>query len=135
MENTFLLVKPDGVKRRLVGEIIGRMEDKGFNLIAAKVLLITRRLAAEHYIEHLGKPFYEELLSFITSGPVVAMVWQGPEVIQLTRKILGHKDPLQAEPGTIRGDFAHSTTENLAHAADGPRAAAREIALYFGEQQ
>ena len=134
MEQTFLMIKPDGVKRRLVGEIIRRMEQKGLILEAARVLVIPRQLAEEHYIEHWGKPFFEELVSFICSGPVVAMVWKGDDAIELTRRMLGHRDPLQAMPGTIRGDFATVKTENLAHAADSPEAAAREIGLFFNGQ-
>lgn len=134
MERTFLMIKPDGVRRRLVGEVIRRMEQKGFSLEAARMLVIPRKLAEEHYIEHWGKPFYEELVNFICSGPVVAMVWKGHDAIELTRRMLGHKDPLQALPGTIRGDYACLKTENLVHAADSPEAAAREIALFFDGQ-
>jgi nucleoside-diphosphate kinase len=130
-ERTFLMVKPDGVKRKLVGEIIGRMEAKGFILAAARVLVLSPTLAEEHYREHRGRPYYRELVEFITSGPVVAMVWEGPGVVELTRRLLGHREPLQALPGTIRGDYAGQTTQNLAHAADSPETAAREIALFF----
>ena len=133
MERTFLMVKPDGVRRKLVGEIIRRMEQKGFTLEAARVLVISRKLAEEHYIEHWGKPFFEELVNFICSGPVVAMVWKGYDAIALTRRMVGHRDPHQALPGTIRGDYAALRTENLVHAADSPEAAAREIALFFNE--
>ena len=131
METTFLMVKPDGMRRKLVGEIIKRMEAKDFTLVAAKLMTISSAMAAEHYREHLGKPFYEELIQFICSGPVLAMVWEGRDVIALTRLLLGHRDPLQASQGTIRGDFANYKTENIAHAADSPEAAAREIALFF----
>jgi nucleoside-diphosphate kinase len=135
MERTFLMVKPDGVRRKLVGEVIRRMEQKGFSLEAARMLVIPRKLAEEHYIEHWGKPFFQELVNFICSGPVVAMVWKGHDAIALTRRMLGHRDPQQALPGTIRGDYAYLKTENLVHAADSPDAAAREIALFFNGQE
>lgn len=133
MEKTFLMVKPDGVKRKLLGKIIGRMEAKGFTLAAIRTLVISPALAAEHYKEHRGQPYYEELITFICSGTVVAMIWNGDDIIALTRQMLGHRNPLQALPGTIRGDYAYCCTENLAHAADSPQAAAREIDLFFGE--
>lgn len=132
MERTFVMIKPDGVKRKLVGEIIQRLENKGLLLEQARMLTIPVAMAEEHYKEHNTKSFYARLVSFICSGPVIAMVWQGPDVIALTRTMVGNREPLQAAPGTIRGDFAFTSTENLVHAADSPEAAEREIKLFFG---
>ena len=125
------MIKPDGVKRKLVGEVIRRLERRGFSLVAARMLVISPELAQAHYQEHLGKPFFEELIKFICSGPVMAMIWEGHNVIALARLLLGNRDPLLATPGTIRGDYAYYKTENIAHAADSAAAAAREIRLFF----
>jgi nucleoside-diphosphate kinase len=134
-ERTFLMIKPDGVQRGLTGEIISRFERKGFKLIAAKFLVPSRELAEKHYAEHVGKSFFEVLISFITSGPVLAMVWEGDNIIALSRKMNGKTDVTQAEPGTIRGDFASHTNLNLIHGSDSPESAAREIANFFAEEE
>lgn len=132
MERTFVMIKPDGMQRKLTGEIIQRLERKGLSILMAKVLHISPELAQEHYVEHREKPFFAELITYITSGPVLAMIWSGEDAIALTRLLVGHRNPLQAMPGTIRGDFAHTTTENLVHASDSATAAEREIQLFFG---
>ncbi|CAH0118750.1 MULTISPECIES: nucleoside-diphosphate kinase [unclassified Paenibacillus] len=131
MERTFLMVKPDGVQRGLIGEIVGRFEKKGFKLAAAKMIVVSREQAVRHYAEHQGKPFFEELVSFITSGPVFAMVWEADQVIALSRTMIGKTNSLEAQPGTIRGDFAVHTNFNLIHGSDSPESAAREIANFF----
>ncbi len=133
MEKTFVMVKPDGVQRGLVGEIIKRLELKGFKILGLKMMLIDKELARKHYAEHEGKPFFEELLSFITSGPVVAMVWEGENVIASVRSLMGDTDPAEAAPGTIRGDLGASISKNIIHGSDGPEAAQREIDLFFRE--
>lgn len=135
MERTFMMVKPDGVQRGLIGEIISRMERRGFRLIAAKMMLISRELAERHYAEHVGKPFFNELVSFITSGPVMAMVWEGDNVIALSRQMIGKTNALEAAPGTIRGDFAVHTGRNLVHGSDSPESAEREIANFFTQEE
>ncbi len=132
IEHTFIMVKPDGVARALVGEIISRFEGKGLTLEKIRALTIDEALARRHYAEHLEKPFFPELLAFITSGPVVAMEWSGDSAISVTRALMGATDPAQAEPGTIRGDFGLLVTENLVHGSDGPEAATRELEIYFG---
>jgi nucleoside-diphosphate kinase len=131
MERTFLMVKPDGVQRGLIGEIVKRFEDKGFQLIASKLVVIEKAQAEFHYAEHAGKPFYEGLISFITSGPVFAMVWQGDQVISLSRLLVGKTNVADAAPGTIRGDFALHTNMNLIHGSDSPESAEREVANFF----
>lgn len=133
MERTFIMVKPDGVNQRLVGEVVGRFERRGFTLRGLKALRIDRALAERHYAEHVGKPFFESLVSFITSGPVVAMVWEGRDAIGVARAMLGVTDAAQAAPGTIRGDFSLSKERNIVHGSDGPESAAREIALFFSD--
>lgn len=133
MERTFIMVKPDGVQRGLIGEVLGRFERKGFKLVAAKFMTVPRNLAEQHYAEHKEKPFFGSLISFITSGPVMAMVWEGPNVIATARKMMGATNPANAEPGTIRGDLAVQTSNNIVHGSDGPESAAREIGLWFGE--
>ncbi|NLA05158.1 MAG: nucleoside-diphosphate kinase [Firmicutes bacterium] len=125
------MVKPDGVQRNLVGEIIGRLEKKGLQPVAIKMMQIKPGLAARHYGEHEGKPFYESLLNFITSGPVVAMVWEGDNAVAAARKLIGATDPQEADPGTIRGDLALFTGNNLVHGSDSPESARREIQLFF----
>ncbi len=132
MEQTFVMVKPDGVQRKLVGEIISRLERKGFILRAAKMMQIDAELAGRHYAEHQGKPFFPGLVEFISSGPVVAMVWEGENAVAAVRKLMGATDPLEAAPGTIRGDLAAVMSENLIHGSDSPEAAQREIGLFFG---
>lgn len=127
------MIKPDGVTRRLVGEIIRRFEDKGFGLIALRMVTATQQLAESHYEVHRGKPFFEGVVRFITSGPVVAMVWAGDDVINLARKMMGATKPTDSVPGTIRGDFANSIEQNLIHGSDSPETAAAEIALWFPE--
>ena len=135
MEQTFIMVKPDGVRLRLVGEVIARFERRGFVLRALKTLRIDRALAECHYAEHVGKPFFEPLVAFITSGPVVAMVWEGRDAIVVARAMLGLTDAAQAAPGTIRGDFSLSKEQNIVHGSDGPDSAAREIGLFFVEDE
>jgi nucleoside-diphosphate kinase len=131
MEQTFLMIKPDGVQRGLIGEIVGRFERKGLQLTAAKFMTVSRELAERHYAEHQGKSFYEPLLAFITSGPVFAMVWSGDNVVALTRAMIGKTDAIDAAPGTIRSDFAVHTNYNLIHGSDSPASAQREIANFF----
>ena len=135
MERTFVAIKPDGVQRGLVGEILGRFEDKGFKLIALKQLIPNRTLAEKHYGVHRERPFFNGLVEFITSGPVVAMVWEGDGVILSARKLIGATKPLEAEPGTIRGDLATNIGRNVIHGSDGPETAAFEIGLWFKESE
>ncbi len=135
MEKTFLMVKPDGVQRGLIGEIVKRFEQKGFQLIGSKLMVITKEQAELHYAEHKGKSFYNELVDFITSGPVFAMVWQGDQVIALSRTLMGKTNTLDAAPGTIRGDFALHTGMNLIHGSDSPESAEREINNFFKQQE
>lgn len=134
-ERTLLFVKPDGVKRGLVGEIIGRFERKGLRLVGLKMLTFTKELARKHYEEHVEKPFYPELEEFVLSGPVVAMVLEGQDVVTLTRSMIGKTKHTEAASGTIRGDFAFSTTENLIHGSDSPQRAEIEIANFFQEDE
>ena len=131
MERTLVLLKPDCVQRRLVGQVLTRFENKGLNVIALKMLQVTPALSKQHYAEHVQKPFYPNLESFITASPIVAMVVEGLEVIRVVRDMLGVTSGLKAAAGTIRGDFSSSRQMNLVHASDGPEASAREIALYF----
>lgn len=136
MERTFVMVKPDGVRRGLVGEIIRRFEAKGLRIAALKQLVPTRALAEEHYAVHRGKPFYEPVVEFITSGPVVAMVLEGPDgTIEMVRLMMGKTSPSEALPGTIRGDYANSTQQNLIHGSDAPDTATQEIALWFRPEE
>lgn len=131
MQQTLILLKPDAVQRRLVGEITGRFERKGLRLAGLKLLVAPRETAEKHYAVHKGKPFYESLLSFLTSGPTVAMVWEGREAVAACRNIMGLTDGVKAPPGTIRGDLALSVQNNLVHGSDSPENAALEIALWF----
>ena len=133
MERTLILVKPDAFARNLTGEIIGRFERKGLRLAALKLMTMTRGLAEQHYAEHDGKPFFEELVEFITSGPLVAMVLQGESAIEAARQVIGATNPLQASTGSIRGDFATAVGQNMVHGSDAPESAAREIGLFFPE--
>jgi nucleoside-diphosphate kinase len=135
VERTFVMVKPNGVARGLVGEVIGRFERRGFTMRALKMLQIDRALAERHYAEHVGKPFFESLAAFITSAPVVAMVWEGRDAIRVARAMMGVTDSADAAPGTIRGDFSLSKEENVVHGSDGPESAAREIALFFADDE
>ena len=131
MERTLVLIKPDGVQRNLIGTIIGRLESRGLQLTAAKFIQVTESLAREHYKVHQGKPFYEGLIRYITSAPVMAMVWEGPEAIRAVRQTMGATNPLQAEPGSIRHDYAIMMSRNLTHASDSPESAESEISLWF----
>ena len=131
MEKTFLMVKPDGVQRNLVGEIVQRFEKKGYKLAGAKLMQITDELAAEHYGEHKERPFFGELVEFITSGPVFAMVWEGENVIATARNMMGATNPSDAQPSTIRGDYAVTVGKNIIHGSDSPESAEREIGLFF----
>jgi len=135
MERTFLMIKPDGVQRGLIGELVSRFEKKGLKLVAGKFMSISEELAERHYGEHKGKPFYEKLVQFITSGPVFAMVWEGDNVIELTRAMIGKTNAVEAAPGTIRSDYAVHTNYNLIHGSDCSDNAAREIALFFSEHE
>jgi len=135
MEKTFLMIKPDGVQRGLIGEIVKRFEQKGFQLVASKLMIINRELAELHYAEHKGKDFFELLVKFITSGPVFAMVWEGDQVIALSRTMIGKTNSLEAVPGTIRGDFAVHTRLNLIHGSDSPESAEREIGNFFKPEE
>ena len=134
-ERTFIAIKPDGVQRGLVSSILGRFEQKGFKLIALKFLTPSNELAQKHYGVHKEKPFFTGLVEFITSGPVVAMVWEGDGVIGSARKLIGSTRPLEAEPGTIRGDFAVNIGRNVIHGSDGPETASFEIALWFDHSE
>ena len=134
-ERTFLAIKPDGVQRGLVGEILGRFERKGFKLIALKQLIPSRDLAEQHYGVHKERPFFEGLVDFITSGPVVAMVWEGDGVIASARKLIGSTKPLEADPGTIRGDLAINIGRNVIHGSDGTDTANFEIGLWFNSDE
>ena len=132
MEETLVLVKGDGVRRRLVGEIIRRIEAKSLDIDAMKLMDVGRDLAEEHYAEHRDKPFFEELVEFITSTPVVAMRIKGEGAIKVMRNLMGSTNPAEATPGTIRGDLALSLPDNLVHGSDSPESAARELGLFFG---
>lgn len=135
MERTFIMIKPDGVQRNLVGEVIKRFETKGFSLIGLKILSVSQELAQKHYDVHKERPFFGSLVEFITSSPVVAMVWEGDGVVASARKIIGSTNPLTAEPATIRGDFAVSIGRNLIHGSDAIETANREISLWFKEEE
>jgi nucleoside-diphosphate kinase len=132
MERTYIMIKPDGVRRGLTGEIIGRIERKGFAITALQKLVISKATAETHYGEHAGKPFFDGLVQFITSGPVVAMVVEGPGAIAEMRRLMGATRPWEAAPGTIRADFATTVDENIIHGSDSPESAAREIGIFFG---
>lgn len=132
MEQTLVLVKGDGVKRRLIGEIVRRLESKGLDIRAMKMMDVSRELAEEHYAEHREKPFFEELVDFITSTPVVAMTVEGEGAIGTVRNLMGATDPAKSAPGTIRGDLALSMPDNLVHGSDSPESAERELGLFFG---
>jgi nucleoside-diphosphate kinase len=135
MERTLIIVKPDGVQRGLVGEILARFERKGYRVVGLKITQMSRQLAETHYDVHKDKPFFGELVDYITSAPVVPAVIEGPEVISAVRKMVGKTRPYEAEPGSIRGDYGVAGLRNLIHASDAPDTAAREIALYFKESE
>ena len=135
VELTYAMVKPDGVQRGLTGRVVSRIEAKGFRIIGMKLMRISRETAERHYGEHRGKPFFEGLVEFITSGPVVAMVVEGENAIAEWRKMMGATDPADAAPGTIRGDYATTIDENVVHGSDAPATAEREIAIFFEAQE
>ena len=131
-DRTLVICKPDAVERRLVGEIVSRLERKGLRIVQMRMETISKETAGQHYGEHQGKPFYDDLVAFITRGPAVLMVVEGPEAYSVVRTLMGTTNPRQAAPGTIRGDLAIELTENLVHGSDSPESAAREIGLFFG---
>ena len=135
MERTFIAIKPDGVQRGLVGEVIKRFEAKGFTLVGLKMLQVSQELAEKHYDVHKERPFFKPLVEFITSSPVVAMVWEGEGVVTSARKLIGATNPLMAEPGTIRGDFGINIGRNLIHGSDAIETAQREVSLWFPEEE
>ena len=132
-ERTLVLIKPDGVRRGLAGEVLSRIERKGLRLVAMDLRVVGRDLAETHYAEHAGKPFYGSLVEFITSGPLVAMVVEGPRAIEAFRALAGATDPVKATPGTIRGDYALEVQDNIVHGSDSPDSAEREIKIFFPE--
>jgi nucleoside-diphosphate kinase len=132
VQQTLIIVKPDGVRRRLIGEVIGRIEAKGYDIKEMKLFQIDEALAKEHYAEHAEKPFFSDLVDFITSGPVVAMIVEGEDAVRGMRQIMGATNPLDAVPGSVRGDFATAITENIVHGSDSPESARREVDLFFG---
>lgn len=133
IEKTFLMVKPDGVERQVIGDIVDRFERRGFVMKGAKLMVIPTELAEKHYAEHAERPFFGELVEFITSGPVFAMVWEGENVIKLARTMMGATKPEESNPGTIRGDYATTVSHNIIHGSDSLASAEREIGLFFGE--
>jgi nucleoside-diphosphate kinase len=135
VERTFILVKPDGVQRGLIGEVIARLERRGLKLVGAKFMLVSRDLAERHYAVHKGKPFYDGLVSYIISAPVMAMVWEGPNAVAAVRQTMGATRPTEAAPGTIRHDFALEIGRNLTHASDSPENGQTEIALWFKTEE
>ena len=134
MERTLILVKPDAFARGLTGEIVARFERKGLEIVAARHLTVTEALANQHYAEHEGKPFFGELVEFITSGPLVALVLEGHEAVTAARQVIGATNPLDAAPGSIRGDFALEIGQNMVHGSDSPESATREIGIWFGDR-
>lgn len=135
MERTFVAVKPDGVKRGLIGKILQRFEDKSYKIVALKMINVTPEIAAKHYEEHLGKPFYEKLIKFITMGPIVAMAVEGKNAIKGVRHLVGKTNPDEADDGSIRADFSSFSTLNLVHASDSLESAERELNLYFNKEE
>ena len=133
MDRTLILIKPDAFTRALSGEILARFERKGLQIAAMKLMTMDRELAERHYAEHTGKPFFDELVEFITSGPLVALVLEGHEAVVAARQVIGATDPLEAAPGSIRGDFALEVGQNMVHGSDSSESAAREVALFFGD--
>ncbi|UCE74909.1 MAG: nucleoside-diphosphate kinase [Methanomassiliicoccales archaeon] len=134
MERTFVMLKPGSIQRGLIGHIISRFENRGLKITAMKMLQVTTELAERHYAEHKEKPFYESLVGYITSGPVVAMVLEGPQAISVVRKMMGATDPLESSPGTIRGDLGLFTGKNIVHGSDSEASAKREIGLFFSDE-
>lgn len=135
MERTYLMIKPDGVQRNLIGEIVSRFERKGFTLVAAKLMTVSRETAETHYAEHKERPFFGDLVDFITSGPVFAMVWEGENVISTARTMMGATNPADAAVGTIRGDFGVRVDMNVIHGSDSPESAKREIGIFFSDAE
>ena len=135
MDKTFLMVKPDGVERQLIGEIVSRFEKKGLQLVGAKLMSIPKEVAETHYGEHKEKTVFGGLVDFITSGPVFAMGWQGEQVVDVTRQIIGKTNPKEALPGTIRGDYGLTVGKNIIHGSDSPESAEREINLFFKQEE
>jgi nucleoside-diphosphate kinase len=135
MEQTLILIKPDGVQRGLIGQIIGRFEQRGLKLVALKFMQMSADLAAEHYAVHQERPFYNSLVDYITSGPIVAMVWEGKDAIAAARATMGATNPVAAAPGTIRGDFGMEIGRNLVHGSDSPENAVKEVNLFFPEAE
>jgi nucleoside-diphosphate kinase len=135
MERSLVLVKPDGVQRGLIGEVIKRMEQRGLRLVGAKFMQVSRELAETHYAIHQGKPFYDGLINYIISAPVMAMVWEGPNAVAAIRQTMGATRPTEAAPGTLRHDFALEVGRNLTHASDTPENGAKEVALWFKESE
>ncbi len=135
VERTFVAVKPDGVERILVGEVVGRFEKRGLKLVGMKFMKVTKEMAEQHYGEHKGKPFYEGLVSYITSGPIVAMALEGKSAVALARQVIGATKPLEAAPGTIRGDLAVEIGRNIVHGSDSPENGQREISIFFKPEE
>ena len=135
LERTFVAVKPDGVERALIGEVISRFERRGLKIVGLKMLQVTRAMAETHYGEHKGKPFYEGLVTYITSAPVAAMVLEGKDAVALARQVIGATNPANAAPGTIRGDLAIEIGRNIVHGSDSPESAKREIGIFFSENE
>ncbi len=135
MERTFVMVKPDGVQRGLIGEVISRIERKGLKIVAMKMMRVSQEMAKEHYAEHREKPFFSSLVDYITSGPVVAMVVEGRNAVSVVRKLVGKTDPIEADPGTIRGDLALDIGRNVVHASDSQQSAEREIGIFFSDDE
>ena len=134
-EQTLVLVKPDAVQRALAGSVISRLEDRGLKIVAMKMLQMSREMASNHYSAHVGKAFFEGLVDFITASPIIAMVLEGPNSVEMVRNTMGATNPLQAQPGTIRGDLAVDIGQNLVHGSDSPESAAKEIALFFSPDE
>lgn len=135
MERTLLLIKPDGVQRKLIGEVIQRLEKRGWNLVGMKLMNISTELAKQHYGEHSEKPFFGELIDYITSGPIVAMAWEGESIVAAMRLMMGKTNSVEAAPGTLRGDLANSFTQNLVHGSDSLESAKRELDLFFNSDE
>ena len=132
MERTFVAIKPDGVQRGVIGEVISRLEHRGLKLVAIQMMQVDEELAGRHYGEHVDRPFFPGLVSFITSGPIVAMIWEATNAVALARQTMGATNPADAAPGTIRGDFGIDIGRNIVHGSDSPESATREIGLFFG---
>lgn len=135
MERTFIAIKPDAVQRGLIGKFITRIEDKGFKIAGLKMIQVTEEIAAKHYAEHIGKPFYPDLVKFITSSPIIAMVVEGENAVAAMRQLMGKTNPANAEAGSIRADFSQEMSYNSIHGSDGPESAEREIAIYFKPEE